>query len=362
MNVLNVLYDFWPGGVERLAIDVSNELERQGNNAYLCIISEHYSDNLLQQLDQRVQLIKLVKAAENRKFSYLRQLIRLIDNEKIQVVHVHQGSLMPFYLLVKICRPKVKFYFTSHDTYIFSHLSKLNQLLCHLICDKIIAISDAVVEDIKSCGISKKQIIRVYNGTDFSRFPVNNRKKHDGPAHIVNIARFFPKKKGQDILIEAASLLKENGYNFRISFAGGETNDSRGSIDAMKEVAKKKQLEKQIVFLGNVTDIPQLLSTADIFCIPSRYEGFGISAVEAMGTGLPCVASNVNGLNEVINNPKLGELFITGDSKDLAKKLSKLLDNLDSYNAEFIAENVRRRFSISNMVKKLLSIYRGEIE
>ncbi|WP_288920109.1 glycosyltransferase, partial [uncultured Bifidobacterium sp.] len=96
MNVLNVLYDFWPGGVERLAIDVSNELERQGNNAYLCIISEHYSDNLLQQLDQRVQLIKLVKAAENRKFSYLRQLIRLIDNEKIQVVHVHQGSLMPF--------------------------------------------------------------------------------------------------------------------------------------------------------------------------------------------------------------------------------------------------------------------------
>ena len=56
--------------------------------------------------------------------------------------------------------------------------------------------------------------------------------------------------------------------------------------------------------------------------IPSNYEGFGISAVEAMATGLPCVASNIVGLNEVVDDSRVGKLFEVGNEIDLANKLS----------------------------------------
>lgn len=356
MNILNIVYDFWPGGVERLAIDVSNELKKQGHNACLCIISEHYSNSLLEQLSPDVKLYKLSKSNKHRKLSYIRQLIDIIDKQRIQVVHVHQGSIMPFYLLVKLCRPNIKIYYTSHDTHIFSDLSKLNQLISKLICDRIIAISNAVVRDIESCGVKTNKIARIYNGTNFSRF--NNRLHIDNSIpNIVNVARFFPKKKGQDLLIEAASILKQNGYNFHIIFAGGETKDAPNAINEMKDLAQEKNVSDRVSFLGNVTDIPDLLISADVFCIPSRYEGFGISAVEAMGVGLPCVASNVEGLNEVVDKPELGKLFQSGSAKNLAQQLAYVLDNLKSYDARFISRDARKRFSISHMVEQLVSVY-----
>ncbi|KAB8288231.1 glycosyltransferase family 4 protein [Bifidobacterium avesanii] len=359
MNILNVVYSFQPGGVERLAIDVSNALVDTGNHAYLCIISEDYSEALLNQLNPEVKLFKLKKNKRNHKLGYIEQLISIIDHEHIDVVHVHQGNLMPFYAVIKLLRPHIRLYFTSHDTHIFSELNQTNQLLARLLCKKIIAISDAVVADIQACGVSQRKIVRIYNGTNFSRFSVQeNHSTHESVPHIVNVARFFPAKKGQDLLIKAAAILKVQGRMFHITFAGGETADAPHAIADMQRLAKSSGVEDRIDFLGNVTDVPSLLRQSDVFCLPSRYEGFGISAVEAMGMGLPCVVSDVEGLNEVINDPRLGELFSAGDAADLAYKLDSVLDQLDTYDPTFISGDAKARFSIEHMVDRLLTIYR----
>lgn len=76
----------------------------------------------------------------------------------------NQGNLMPFFLLIKTACPDVTFYFTVHDTYIFSSdLNEMDRKIANLICKRIIAISDGVVKDIRSCGIKKEKIKRIYN-------------------------------------------------------------------------------------------------------------------------------------------------------------------------------------------------------
>lgn len=358
MNILNILYTFNPGGVERLAIDISNQLVKMNNNVHLCVISESYKEELLKQVNTDVIQHRLKKLNKNRKLGYLKQLLNIIDRNKIQVIHVHQGSLMSFYLILKVLRPSVRFYFTVHDTYIFSELSSKDRWLSRFICKKLIAISNAVVDNIEKNGVSKRKIVRVYNGVNFEHFPFIERKNiSNREVQIVNVARFFPAKKGQDILIKAISILKNKGYSIHLSFAGGEVTESLNSISEMKELSKNLDVYENIDFLGNVSDVPSVLTSADIFCIPSRYEGFGISAVEALGTGLPCVASDIVGLNEVVNSRDLGELFEVGNERDLADKIEYVIKNYYDYNLRQISQNVRSRFSIESMARQLLNIY-----
>ena len=362
MNVLNIFYNFNQGGVERLGITVANNMARNHENSiHVCIITKNYSSILLEKFSSNVKILFLKRSRLFRKLSYAAQISLYIKKNNIKIVHVHQGELMPLYVIVKLICPNIKLFFTIHDSYIFSELSKSNQFLAKLCCKKLIAISEAVVKDILANGVNKEKIVRIYNGVDFSIFDSQEIHKSSNKdiVRITNVARFFPKKKGQDILIEAAKLLKEEKVNFVITFAGAEPVGAEGEMERMKQLAKKHGL-KNIEFLGNVDNVPALLSKTDVFCIPSRYEGFGISAVEAMAMGIPCVASNIPGLNEVVNASELGELFEVGNPESLAEKLKKVVLDFEKYNSQKIREDAYNRFSIETMVKQLEAVYGGK--
>ena len=128
-------------------------------------------------------------------------------------------------------------------------------------------------------------------------------------------------------------------------------------MNRMKELARTVGVLDNVVFLGNILDVNKELEKADIFCIPSNYEGFGISAVEAMATGLPCVASNIVGLNEVVDDPSVGRLFEAGNEIDLANTLEEVITHIDQYDSNTISNYARRRFSIQNMCEILLEVY-----
>lgn len=357
MNILNILYNFYSGGVERLAIDVSNQMNEMSQNTHLCIISGKYSKELLKQITDGVH-VHILKKGKHKKINYLIQILKIIDGNNIEIIHVHQGTLMSFFLIIKMFRPKVRIYFTSHDTHIFSDLSRKDQKIAASICSGIISISDAVLEDIVRQGVKKSKIYRIYNGVDFSRFPLRKRDNDlSKGAVIANVARFVPEKKGQDILIRAAAILCDRGYKIRVRFAGGETAASVGETQHMRELATELGISCRVDFLGNVNNVSEFLDEADIFCLPSRYEGFGISAVEAMATGLPCIASDISGLNEVVNDSTLGILFNAENERDLANKIEYIILNKDKFNAEKISENVRSRFSIKHMCGELLAVY-----
>lgn len=359
MNILNILFDFHPGGVERLAIDVANQLAGQGQQSYVCIISNEYSKELVAQFGPGVHLIFLKRHRKFRKIHYLLQLNQIIRDKEIEIMHIHQGVLLSFYMLVKLRNPKLKVYYTVHDTYLFSELSKWNQVLAGIVCRKLVAISDAVKEDIVKIGIRETKVVRIYNGVDFSRFTVkrgSDRKKED-TLTITNAARLYPAKKGQDILIKAVSLLKKEGYSLRVNLAGGPVYNDPEAMNKIHGLCRDCGLEEEVNILGNVNNVPELLEETDIFVMASRFEGFGIAAVEAMGMGIPCVASNIAGLKEVIDSDSVGRLFSMGDEKDLALNLKYVIDHIDSYHEKEIAQNARSRFSIEGMAVQLVTLY-----
>ncbi len=357
MNILNVVYNFNSGGVERLVIDVSNQMIRQKQNASVCIISSNYSDNLVCQFDNKVNIFFLKKRNNFRHIGFLLQLNKVIRKNHIQIMHVHQGALMSLFLILKILNPSLRVFFTVHDTHIFSELSKKNKLIARLICNKIIAISNAVREDILRNGVLQEKIALNYNGVNFDRFDVKTRHKDELPILVTNIARFFPEKKGQDILIKAVAILKNKGYDIKTFLAGAPITEDEKALKDMLKLCSDLNVAENVKFLGNVDDVPELLDQTDIFVIPSRYEGFGIAVVEALSMGIPCVASNIQGLNEVVNSTELGELFEVGNEEDLAKKLEHVINFLGDYNPLEISENIRKRFSIVDMVERLISIY-----
>jgi glycosyltransferase involved in cell wall biosynthesis len=134
-----------------------------------------------------------------------------------------------------------------------------------------------------------------------------------------------------------------------------------------REFLEKKAGEvgigRHILWLGErrQEDIFRLYSIMDIFVMPSLYEGFGLTAAEAMAAGLPVVGTNIEGLSEIIENNVNGYLVTVNNSNELAKAVIKLL--IDSKNAKTIGmngyEKIKKFFSMENFRKSWLAAYRN---
>ena len=119
-------------------------------------------------------------------------------------------------------------------------------------------------------------------------------------------------------------------------------------------------LNERVLFLGIRTDVPQLLKTADIVVLSSKYEGLSLSSIEGMASGKPFVASNVPGLKEVVQGA--GILFEQGNDKELAFKINELLENENYYN-EIVGKCLERasNYDIEIMVNKHIDLYNSLI-
>ena len=100
-----------------------------------------------------------------------------------------------------------------------------------------------------------------------------------------------------------------------------------GELEAqLKNRARALGLDERVRFLGFRADLPRLLGEADVFLSSSKWEGFGLSVVEAMAAGLPVVVSNIPGVAEVVGRePKCGLFAAPSSPSDIADKLRSLL-------------------------------------
>jgi glycosyltransferase involved in cell wall biosynthesis len=114
-------------------------------------------------------------------------------------------------------------------------------------------------------------------------------------------------------------------------------------------LADKLGIASRVQFLGKRMDVPQLLKAADLYVQPSRVDGFGIAALEAMAAGKPIVASNVPGLADVVGNAAL--LFPAGDAGQLAQRITTLLGDADL--CQRLAHSAQQRARTFDLEKTL---------
>jgi len=346
------------GGIEKLLVTVSNELAKS-NNVYLCVVSENYSQELMKKFDEHVHIVFLKKARYFRRINYFIQINRIIKKHNIETIHIHQPEMMVYYAPTLLCQNKIKKVVTIHDTGKMERIGLINRFLVRNLFDDIIAISEAVRREIINYKIPEFKVHKIYNAIELNEFQIRENSANKSEELVIgNVARVFPSKKGQDILIKAVAILASEGINVVCKFAGAEVKE--GEIARMQNLAKTLNISDKIVFLGNVDNIASFLETIDIFVLPSRYEGFGISLIEAMAAGLPCISSNVPGANEIIIGEEYGLQFESENEEDLAQKLKHMINNRCHFNSSNIRRYVEHNFSVESMSKSLLEIYGGE--
>lgn len=361
MKILYVVYSFNMGGTEKLLINICNNLVKS-NDIYMLIINNHYDKKLLNNFSSEVK-IKLLdrKIGKNNKIKTSYQVYKFIKDNKIDIVHCNSLNSPELLWISKLLIPRIKIFYTIHGINQYSKLKKIQKVYRNIICKKIIAISKSVKNDLENNGVKSNKISLIYNGINTGEFCVSKKQFDINNIIIGNVARMDPDVKGQDILLKAIPLLKEKYPYIRCLFAGAPNDNSIAKLEAMKKFVTQNGLEYNVSFVGNIDDVKHFLSGVDIFILPSRNEGFGLSIIEAMSMGIPCIASDVNGPSEIVENVNNGFLFETENIEDLYKRIDYVIDNFEiiKNNSITAIPKVKQLYDIQVVCDKLIEQYRG---
>ncbi len=188
--------------------------------------------------------------------------------------------------------------------------------------DAFIFISEALrASHTAELGLDPQRCSVIYRGRALERFTRAASSKA-GP-HLVCVGRLVESKR-TEVAIRALAVMRNDHPSARLTVVGdGPRREYLERLTAELGVADV------VRFLGTRTDVPELLSTADIFVFPSAHEGLGGALVEAMAAGLPIVASNIPVIAESVDNRESGILVGVDDERAVAAACSEIWARAD---------------------------------
>ena len=361
--VLHVISSLGMGGAEKLLCDILETTRQNGSFKYhVLIINDVFDEHLLSRLQKSHATVHLLRRPPgSRDLTYLFKTMLLMRTVRPAIIHCHGTHALLWAWSASIVGRHGKFFLTVHDMRSIPSLGWLMRRLVRALTDRFVAISKAVEADCLHAGLLRTST--VYNGINLATYARVTPSNEAPPLSIITVGRLSTDKKGHDLLIEALALCHREGVHFTARLVGAEADtEAPGARMRLEALARQNGLEPYVTFLGNRSDVPQLLQEADIFVHPSRYEGFGLALVEAMAAGLPVIASDIDGPREILRSGEDGLLFPANDAKALAKALLRIHDNPELY--EDMTKKARTRaqdFSIENTILDLETLYFREI-
>lgn len=294
--------------------------------------------------------IILVRRAEKIK--------QTLDTYNFDIIHL-QEPFVPFLSHAVINNSKALNVATFHANFEKNDFYRFARPLLQPLWKKIdgkIAVSPSAKSSILKYFSGDIEIIP--NGVDTKRFsPLNKKLKKfdDGMINILFTGR-IEKRKGLIYLLHAYKILKKKYPNIRLIIVG------KGPLmkDHMKYVSDNGL--QDVYFEGFVSTeiLPNYYSTSHIYCSPALFgESFGIVLLEAMAAGLPVVAFNISGYNDVVSNMSDGLLAEPRDVRDLAMKLEMLIT--DKKLRKELGNNglkKSRRFTWESIAKRNIEFYK----
>lgn len=193
--------------------------------------------------------------------------------------------------------------------------------------DGVLCNSEATLRSIRSLAGEIHPHLVLHPGRDhidpqISNGEIASRAGEPGPLRALFLGGLSP-RKGLETLLEAASSLPRTALQLSVV---GDATRHPGYARAMRRIVREKNLESQVTFFGPLTDaeVQRRLRWSHLLCVPSRYEGFGIVYLEAMGYGVVPIGGAVGGAAEIIEDGETGYLLPPGDHERLADILRSL--------------------------------------
>ncbi len=187
----------------------------------------------------------------------------------------------------------------------------------------------------------------------------------DDAVAIVVVGYLAP-LKGQDDAIRVLSELKPRHPSLRLLILGsvkyaspGARFDSIGYGERLERMAREMGLEQEVLFLGEREDVPEILRAADLALVPSWYEGFGRTVLEAMAMRLPVIATDVGGPAEIISDGCDGILLPPREPARWARAVGELLGQpkLRAAMGQRARERASRDFTLDRHVERVTALY-----
>ena len=322
MKILYVITSLRTGGAEKLVVQLSEFMKGRGHEVDVALFDGEETDfkKGLEASGIKIYSFGVGQSVYSPKMLF--KLKSLIKHGGYDIVHTHNSSPQIFAAVSKalICGKKTKYIHTEHNTtgrrrtWYFRALDRWTyRKFASNIC-----ISDKAYDNLAAHLNSNKITLKtIKNGADISRLAAASPKpelREGAPKNVVVMVAAFRPQKDQDTLVRAMSLLGDDYYLWLV---GGAER-----LDEVKTLASGLGVGSKVKFFGVRTDVPEILKTADVVVMSSHYEGLSLSSIEGMAVSKPFIASDVDGLREIVSGA--GILFPEGDAKALASEIEKV--------------------------------------
>lgn len=352
MRILHVITSLQTGGAEHLLVDLLPLLREDGRNAVELLVFNGEPTPFMEVLNAKgipIHQLSMRKNVYNPLNIF--KLMRFIG--EYDIIHTHNTACQLFTPISTLLSCKFRTLVTTEHS---SNNRRRNLKWCKPIDSwmynqyaAVVCIADQPRRNLEDYIGVKNNIFTILNGVDVSRFlrPVKDISHQN--RFIVTMVAGLRVEKDQGTVLRAMKNLPEN-YSLRLVGDGVKKDD-------LKALTKELNLENRVDFLGMRLDVPEILEQSDVVVLSSHWEGLSLSSIEGMASGRPFVASDVDGLREMVGGA--GVLFSHGDDKDLAEKIQWLCEHPDEYQkVATLCQEKAKQFDISVMAKKYLDLYK----
>lgn len=361
MRILHILDTLSMGGAENLLIGLAGKQVACGHDVVVSplVCPEHTPiRDKMEEKGVKVQPLKGKGTVYNPLF--ILRIIKVIHH--FDIIHVHLFPALYWAGFAKMFSfSNTPLVYTEHSTTNRRRgnfvLRTVDRFIYQNGYKMVIACSEKALETYQKTYPAVKHVSFINNGVDIknNQNAVPYAKKdflglNEDGFIVTMVARFMPVKR-QDIIVEAIAKLPSD---IHAVFVGGNIDD-RGVV-RISSMADKMGVSDRVHFLYVRTDVPRILKTSDVILMASDYEGLSLSSIEGMAAGKPFVASNVDGLREVVGGA--GILFDNTDIESLIQPILKLYSDKDFYDK--VAAKCSKRagdYALEGMVNDYIEVY-----
>ena len=316
------------GGLELYMVRAAKSLKEK-----LDVISVINEDTKLSQYyDEDDKVIQLPKTSNFFMFGSAKKLAKIIDENGVEVIHLHWTKDIPFVVLAKLLSVKKPKLVQTRNMTMTRFKDDFYHRFLYKNIDMMLPVTHQVKEQLQRFIPQdiRPEIEVLYMGSDKTELLCSDEMEEfkksigfsDDDFNVGMVGR-INEAKGQHLLIKALSKIEDT--RVKAYFVGHEMK--KGYIDELKNLAKELGVEERVFFLGFMKNPHHFFQACDVIVLASKKETFGLVLIEAMQVKTAVIGSNSGGVVEIIDDGQTGMLFDVGSYESLACGIEKLKDD-----------------------------------
>jgi glycosyltransferase involved in cell wall biosynthesis len=232
--------------------------------------------------------------------------------------------------------------------------------------DAIVTCAKFLAKQVEAVVPAKCRIVAIPNAVDTVRFSMGDRTAAKATVQapsdrpLILMAANLAPHKGQETAIRALAELRTLGTDAELWLAGVERGSGMAFTQRLHELVKELQLSERVRFLGQRSDMPELMRAADALVLPSTNEGLPLTLLEAQAIRLPVLAAPTAGIPEIVTHGETGWLIAADDASGYARQLHELFRDvaMGKRVASTAYANILRSHTMDALMEQLQAVYR----